>query len=551
MLQTSHLWSMLSDSRTRRNSYNVRSGDDSEKMLKLLDEIFSYYHTNDEDDGECSHTKQRTLLALAVACRAFQDHAIAALWRRLVGFRRPILCFLRNAVKLSIPLVTKDKWDKLGWKLCQSLSREEWHRFEKYASHIRELTLEREDFRGISNFMAFLSVKYLPHGLQGHLLPKLRTLIWRGDQATEFPFIHLFAPPSMQSLTVVFHDEQADIVSSSLLSTLEYHLLSLTYLEFDESDTSLRTDEYLTTISRVIESRSCWGLETFHGDAMDVSALQHLSQLPNLKVLTIHIVRNSSGMALNKGFSNLKSLQIISWYIDPIFSLFRAVRMQLETIQLEFLDGPTFSQAMLQDLVSLITSQPCHRSLIELNILTAADPDRFNSTMDDTIIRQLFVFRHLGYLSIHAVCTFDLNDNNLIELAAAWPGLYGLVLNGYSRWHRIFTITFKGLASLLRGCPLLEILDLSIDATQLDFGSLTVPGEGALNHGVVYFNLGDSIIEDAAAVARILADIFGSLGQVGAWRKWEGHREDERLRYQPLWAEVNAILKSLPEEEND
>ncbi|KAH7909665.1 hypothetical protein BJ138DRAFT_1089099 [Hygrophoropsis aurantiaca] len=517
---------------------------------ELLDEIFSYYHSTYGERRGRSRAKRRTLLTLATACSTFQDHAIAALWRRVIGFRRPILCFLRNGAKSPLLPATEDKWDELGWKLCQSISSEDWLRFEKRASHIREIMIGYGDFQGISIFMAFLSVKYLPRGSQGHLFSKLRTLNWKGDHLTEWPFIHLFASPSLRSLAFWFDEKEADI-SSSLQSTLEYYFPSLTCLKFNEFDFYPRTDEYFTTFTRVIESHSCWKLETFHGDAMDASALHHLSRMPNLKVLTIRIVTYSGGIVSDNGFSKLRSLKISSWSFDPIISLFRSARMPLETIQLEVLrEPPTISQSMLQDVIFLIASQPCHGSLTKLTILTDAIPDRFDSTMDNTILRQLFVFCHLYYLRLEAVCTFDLKDDDLIELAAAWPNLNGLVLNYHHGWKHTSAITFTGLASLLRGCPLMDTLSLSMDATRLDFGFLTTPGEDALNHRIHHLNLGDSIIEDPVTVAMILDDLFGSLEQVDAWSGVR-HREDERSHYQILWAQVNTVLKALPEGESD
>ncbi|KAH7905925.1 hypothetical protein BJ138DRAFT_1130230 [Hygrophoropsis aurantiaca] len=519
---------------------------------EILDEIFSYYHIQATDWHLDRSAKHRTLLALALACRTFQDHAIAALWRQLIGFRQPILSFLGNVVEPPNLPVTADHWDQLGWKLCQSLSREDWNRFEKYTSHVREITIGYGDFQGLSNFMAFLSVKYLPRGSQGHLFPKLQSLTWRADRTTELPFIHLFAaPPSLRTLTLDFYGTEDTLW---LLSILECHLLSLTCLYLVEFDTIDLTDEYHTAFSRAMESRSCQGLESFHANVMDAPALQKLAHLPNLKELKVFIVRNSSGMVSDNqnGFSNLKTLRIYDCQIDFIVSFFRSAQMPLESIVLdachhdpEAAQPPILVQSSLGDLISSIASQPCQTSLTELEVQYFPDSngsDRLNSPLS---ITTLFAFSNLRLCHVEireidsavAGPTFDLNDDALVQMAAAWPYLETLIFKHRAGFHNTSKITFNGFASLLRGCPLLKTLTLSVDATQLDYAFTA----GVLNSWVQDLDLLDSIIEEPTTVALILADLFGSLEQVNTW-----HRDSEL--YQPLWDEVNSILERMREE---
>ncbi|KAH7907363.1 hypothetical protein BJ138DRAFT_509060 [Hygrophoropsis aurantiaca] len=400
--------------------------------------------------------------------------------------------------------------------------------------------------------MAFLSVKYLPRGSQGHLLPKLQTLTWRGDYTTELPFIHFFASPSLRTLRLGFYITSHAV---SLLSTLDDHFPSLTCLYLPQADSRDRADQYLTAISRAIESRSCQGLECFHADMVDAPALRKLAHLPNLKELTVRMLRNSSGIVSSNynGFLNLKTLRVHHCQIDILVSFFRSTQMPLESIDLQVYhrdhEPDQLPQSPLGDLTSLIASQPCQSSLTKLEMRYFRDPDgsdRLDSALNITMLRPLFVFSnlrlcHVDIEGISADFTFDLNDDALVELAASWPHLETLIFRRRVGWQNTSTITFNGLASLLRGCPLLKKLTLSMDATRLDY---TSTGEGALNRRVKRLNLGDSIIEEPVAVALILADLFGSLEQVDAWPVVRRHRR----RYQPLWDEVNSIVKRKREE---
>ncbi|KAH7905896.1 hypothetical protein BJ138DRAFT_1017068, partial [Hygrophoropsis aurantiaca] len=100
-------------------------------------------------------------------------------------------------------------------------------------------------------------------------------------------------------------------------------------------------------------------------------------------------------------------------------------------------------------------------------------------------------------------------------------------------------ITLKGLKSLIRACPLLQTLGLAINATQLSFASSTTPGEDIHNDKIQTLDMGESIIENPADVARILGELFWSLKKVDV----SYYRKKNRNPCARLWNEVNPHLR--------
>ncbi|KAH7906653.1 hypothetical protein BJ138DRAFT_1093854 [Hygrophoropsis aurantiaca] len=199
--------------------------------------------------------------------------------------------------------------------------------------------------------------------------------------------------------------------------------------------------------------------------------------------------------------------------------------MPLETVELQLID-----QYYPRSLTHIRTQVTCQR-----------EPEDFKGALDVTTLRQLFPCSSLCCVNIRVmdICSFDLNDSDLMEMAAPWPHLDELVLNRRNGWRRAPATTFRGLAYLLRACPRLHTLSLSMDATQLNFTPIgLVP-----NNKIQMLDLGNSIIEEPAAVARILGDIFGPLFRVYAWQMQTSDRREDRSRYAPLWAKVNSYLR--------
>ncbi|KAH7908354.1 hypothetical protein BJ138DRAFT_1206883 [Hygrophoropsis aurantiaca] len=423
-------------------------------------------------------------------------------------------------------------------------STEEWARFESYTFRVREIQLYDEDIERLSHFMAGLSMEYLSRPSQ-HLFPNLQSLKWGSPEyTTQLPLaIPLFLPPSLRCLELDFDsdDSMEPGEVQAMLSLFEYQCIMLTQLRIRGLYPGSSGCGRLAAVLRALKSRSCQQLEILDCSLVNDSILSHLAQLPTLKDLSVELPAPiSNTIASNKGFANLQTLRLEAWDIDIIISFLWSTQLSLDCLQI-YLSPTSESKPLLsspQQLFYCISNGLCHSSLTQIVIEIWWHPEPIDAILDITTLRPLLLFSKLEHLRLNIVCSIDLNDENLMELANAWPRLQTLVFNEKFGWQRTSGITFQGLASLLRVCPLLDTLALSIDATRLGFASSTRPGEEFCNGKITTIYLGDSIIDNPTAVASILQGLFPSLTAVAhccAYRP-------DKTQYAPLWAEVNSHL---------
>ncbi|KAH7906487.1 hypothetical protein BJ138DRAFT_1221252 [Hygrophoropsis aurantiaca] len=453
-------------------------------ISEIIHEIFT--HLLEPHNAPRHHSAgYLTLAALAVTCRTFREPALALRWRQLWSIR-PL-----------VPLFPRDIWDEsdlydpndFDLDIVRLPSQEEWIRFESYASRICDIHIGFEGFTGVINFMVMLSMKYANPSLESHhLFPNLRTLSWNSQEKTALSFAHLFFPPSLRCLTLGFgglDDRSAPV----LLLLLQHQWPRLK--QFNISG--------VFCTRNMLESHAFQQLETLDCEEIDESALGYLAKLTTLKDLSFYLPDPiPTNVAFDEGFVNLQTLSLTADEISVAISFLMSTHIYL---------------------------------LRDWDVTWPQE-----GTVDIAALRPLFSFSGLRYLHIDGICSFDLSDDSLAELADAWPRLEELMLNHCSGWGRTSEITFKGLKSLIQACPLLQDLALAIDATQLNVVSSTTPGEDIHNDKIETLNLGNSIIGSPAAVALVLGELFWSLKEV------QVYVDPQRELYGHLWSEVNSYL---------
>ncbi|KAH7913861.1 hypothetical protein BJ138DRAFT_539644 [Hygrophoropsis aurantiaca] len=403
----------------------------------------------------------------------------------------------------------------------------------------------RRCLQGHSPFMATLSMRYLysPSHAQHHLFPNLLELRWCSQKTTELPFSPFF-PPSLRSLALDFYygddNDDDDNIAPLLLLLLESECLALTQLHIHGS--FRRDNEHIQTLSRALESRSCRHLEPLDCGEIDEPALWHLAQLPIFKNLAVRLpARISAHMACSDWFVGLHTLSLSARNATSINLFLQLAPLSLKRIKINILGAGLSPPSSSTQLPSTLSTRLCHKLLTSIETTPTFPQPRPEATLDTTTLRPPRIFPKPKCLRIDRLCPFELNDDGLTELATAWP-LEELILGHTGGWLRTSEITFKGLASLLRACPLLHTLALAIDATQL--GSISSTRPEVLNDKIKKLQLTNSTIEKPAAVALILEDFFGSLKAVDAWSMNSQMDRRLHLQYRPLWDEVNSVLQS-------
>ncbi|KAH7903760.1 hypothetical protein BJ138DRAFT_82489 [Hygrophoropsis aurantiaca] len=294
---------------------------------------------------------------------------------------------------------------------------------------------------------------------------------------------------------------------------------------------------------RVLESRACQQLQSLDCGDVDESTLNYLAKLATLKDLSVHLLNPlSAGIVFNEGFVHLQTLSLTVEDMSTAIAFLSSTQLSLKAIKIRMPSTRPQPRllASLEQLFSMLSTSHCHTRLTQFHLVRQPTSlmvgDIFHEgTLDIAALRPLFSFTKMRCVDIDGLCSFDLNDDSLAELANAWPHLEELTLNLSSGWQSTSEITFKGLRSLIQACPLLKSLALAIDATQLNPISRATPEDDIHNDKIEVLDLEDSTIENPIAVARILGKLFRSLKRVNV------SPEEEEL-YE-LWDDVNSHLR--------
>ncbi|KAH7916211.1 hypothetical protein BJ138DRAFT_1139861, partial [Hygrophoropsis aurantiaca] len=424
-------------------------------------------------------------------------------------------------------------------------SQEEWTRFESYTSRIRGIRVSTGDFVHMVNVLATLSMKYHANPAQ-HLFPNLQTLIWQSEQKTELPFAHLFLPPSLRCLELRLYCGPDDARGPGFLLLLENQCPTLSQFHMCGIDVHM----HVAAVSRSLESPACHQLESLTCGEIDEPALRYIAKLATLKDLSIDLPDWLSTYVprADEGFVNLQTLSLAAPEISAVVGFLPSTQLSLKSLKIEITSAKPHARALLsaplQRLFLRLSAGLSYTRLTRFHLLQsdtgASRGDK--ETLDFAALRPLFLFPELRSVYIDGFCSSGLNDNNLAELAGAWPHLEEFTLNPSPGWRHTPEITFQGLGSLVRACPSLRDLALTIDATQL---TSAAPGEDndIHNDNIKTLNLGQSIIAKPADVAVVFGELFWSLKQVVVSRYQHQNGVQVQSSYLKLWDEVNSHLR--------
>ncbi|EMD37529.1 hypothetical protein CERSUDRAFT_94537 [Gelatoporia subvermispora B] len=162
-------------------------------------------------------------------------------------------------------------------------------------------------------------------------------------------------------------------------------------------------------------------------------------------------------------------------------------------------------------------------------------PPQAPPSFDD--IKPLLSFRHLESLCLWFNPPLMIKDEELEELAKAWPHLRTLDFGISSSFEGLPpTLTINCLASLCRHCGNLEDLHIYVDARAVT----EIPSErsdtGLCCKTLRKIDVGLSPISAPGVIATFLSDIFPKL---------EGVEVEEKLEYTEEWEEVSRLLKGV------
>lgn len=329
---------------------------------------------------------------------------------------------------------------------------------------------------------------------------------------------------------------------SSFLKTLPYHCPGLKavslgiFLDINDAE----------SISPVL-SRTICGFDkldrlAIHTQIDDVT-LRHLivsSQYTQL-LLTIrqHQIEELELSLLPSDipFSGAKMIGLSGLELGSMIGLLRSEGQRFTITEFHLAVPPT-SQLTLSFLTALASST--RRSSLQSLTLDRRYSNIAESQLEDIhyilsrdTLQPLVFFHNLRELSIDLKNPMSLNDQELVDLARAWPLLRFLriVSGSATSTHHL---TLRALLMLVVACPKLESVGLCVDAVQVPKRRAD---RGIRSVVLKELDFPGSPIDDAELVAKFLLRHFPSADCVlgPRWNRGEDYAED--------WLEVHEYLK--------
>lgn len=265
--------------------------------------------------------------------------------------------------------------------------------------------------------------------------------------------------------------------------------------------------------------------------ALEPQAILHLASLPSLRVLHI---RNPADYILQcllsvpaKSFPLLQHLSLRA----PPFTACATLLTHLRPHELVSvtLTCETLPNAREVEQYFWALRNSCSTSVFRC--VTLADhyipswnfsildtPDADDRLFTSTVFAPLLGFENLTTLEICLSFPFKLSNDDILDMAIAWPKLQCLQLGSVRGWKQESHVTFDGLVPLAIHCPDLERLGLTINGTELpNTSELAYVPHNKLTH----LHLGSSIITDADVVAAFLLKLFPNLKPEGIGGVWD------------------------------
>ncbi|KAF8586465.1 hypothetical protein K439DRAFT_953895 [Ramaria rubella] len=513
---------------------------------------------------------QNTLSQVTRVCNEFHGPSVAHLWESLNKFE-PLLDTLRRDI------FNPDKRYKS--QVVRHLVPDDWEAFTRYASHVRNLSVELDGIH--HNILEALALGSLAQANLS-LLPRMTALVLKIFESEERCLSGSTVLLSSSLMELTLHIYLMSFKFPGLLgsfwATLSHRSAHLTRLiikaPFTPGNFSCLSKHLCS-----LKSLKFLQIAPFHfsGDGLRafMSILPSLSGLKSLE--TLHTPRIHLRHLINHGlvvpqtqfvnFPALKQLRLLPMSIEapPLLDVDAALPLvQLVLVLDQFLSRAKMA-AVIKDIEIV-----CKPTLQILQVLGGTrgnheadvrppgwdqSPETFQ--IDDETLEPLLAFHSLVELKLTHEITLAITDDFLGRIPVAFPNIHYLSLGVLPTYTTISDLlppllTKRGLIDLTTKYPKLQSLDLHFDATK-DIEANPFPIEH-LSTTVTGLNVGRSWIDNPALTAAWMSDLFPSLETL----RWDGdhdtrcswslceHCIDERvlvkLRRCSKWNQVNELL---------
>lgn len=463
---------------------------------------------------------QGSLAALCRTCRLFHEPALNVLYKSLESLRPLLFC---------IPTIFT-----IGNRITmlKEFRLSDWQRMHYYAKRVHSLRVsDQEEVVIDKTILQALAIS----SLTPPMFPHLKRLWWSGNSADALPLLCSLVNAKLEWL--ILHD-----MDPMLLPRVIPHITS---------SNSLRVACFPAKYSmRHIHSdvfQSWRNLQNLVCGLVNDATLYHLATSSKLTHLTIQVDETNDYSALMKltdqpVFTALQGLDITATHTLHCIPILEIAELpSLHSLHIHSTETGLTDVELHQCfcLISRHCTDLRDLRMKELQVSPPKFPVGYIITFDS--LNTLFSLHHLEALHLDTTCTFSLNDKELGQLASTWLKLRVLELGTENGWRKPSNITLQGFAELLRRCPVLSAVGLTMNALAPDINHRR-PGRGIRRNGLEVLRVADSKITDPLTVAAFLSDVAPNAEITGYEIGYDVYGMlNTRMLYQERWEEVSIL----------
>ncbi|TCD65142.1 hypothetical protein EIP91_003035 [Steccherinum ochraceum] len=335
-----------------------------------------------------------------------------------------------------------------------------------------------ESYEALHTLREYCATYSTSAGVPRTLFPTLHTLHWDwyiGDAETftELPF---FVPEDLRTLEIKGLPPTASPVEAAMVDDSFSRLLKrcaslkVVQLRF-EHDGRLAGCEYLERITELPL------LETYRPKfPLSVSSLLRLGKHARLRDLSVNMKpdideRSMSSVTPGSLFPSARHLKIGSSQLAVCTQIIKAVQSTLLESLVVRVEGQT--EVTHTWLHSFLTALCRQRSLLRVSLKPSRYPERASQSYSTTppsitmtTLRPLLVLPYINDISLHFHDTIvQITDRDIEAISKALPGLRHFGIFSESPFQPRPEVSLDGIFLLVRNCPKLASISLSVDFT--------------------------------------------------------------------------------------
>ncbi|KIK95530.1 hypothetical protein PAXRUDRAFT_11391 [Paxillus rubicundulus Ve08.2h10] len=500
---------------------------------EILTNIFQHAFMISKPDPKSRKFRDRhTLASLAITCRYFLDPALNVLYYEI------------NDLLWLIRCMPDDLWEVSGKQLSlkRTMKQSDWDIFLRYAHRVRSLEFARHCI-ATTHINVYAALANPP--VSTVIFPRLLHLRCGEYRPEAVRFLQLLLQPTVVHVDV--DNLMPNALTRFILPLLPSRCPLIRQFMAFRNFLFQKGDPVLAELSKVLCQLT--ELEALRCAELTDDGVRHLSLLPRLKSLRVDLRLNSLDnleSALGRtGFPLLREALLSAPTMSHCLRFLRLIKStSVDTINLNVDD-----ETCAADYKTIFTSWAADPSYHNISIIDISEMRIWRDydekhIIDITALRPLFQLKRLTCLKLETLCTYDLDNAAIKEIAAAWPLLEALDFSiRECGWEIPSKVTLQGLIPLLRDCPNLALLGVVLDATVLPDASVRLPGAGVRNTSLDSLWLADSKITRPTMVAAFLSAVAPNIEQIVSWNTPLLSGREGKDKYRKRWREVERLMR--------